>query len=72
MAYRGQGKLLFLYVAENAPHWPWQALPEGIDQYKDTCRVRRDSIRNGRYRRLVHRSPEDCAPYGPGFDRPTR
>ncbi|GAA4335560.1 arylsulfatase [Mucilaginibacter gynuensis] len=46
-------KPFFLYVAENAPHWPLMALPEDIAKYKDTYKVGWDSIRAARYRRLV-------------------
>ncbi|MDN3548104.1 arylsulfatase [Mucilaginibacter aquaedulcis] len=47
------GKPFFLYVAENAPHWPLMALPEDIAKYKDTYKIGWDSIRVRRYRRLV-------------------
>jgi len=46
-------KPFFLYVAENAPHWPLMALPEDIAKYKDTYTVGWDTIRVRRYRRLV-------------------
>jgi arylsulfatase A-like enzyme len=46
-------KPFFLYVAENAPHWPLMALPEDIAKYKDTYKIGWDSIRVRRYRRLV-------------------
>jgi arylsulfatase A-like enzyme len=42
----------FLYIAENAPHWPLMALPEDIKKYKDTYKVGWDSIRAARYRRM--------------------
>ncbi|MES2458088.1 MAG: arylsulfatase [Bacteroidota bacterium] len=43
----------FLYVAQNAPHWPLQALPEDIAKYKDTYKVGWDTIRKARYERMV-------------------
>ncbi|MDP4292614.1 MAG: sulfatase-like hydrolase/transferase, partial [Bacteroidota bacterium] len=46
-------KPFFLYVAENAPHWPLMALPEDIAKYKDTYKVGWDSIRVARYKRMV-------------------
>lgn len=46
-------KPFFLYVAENAPHWPLMALPEDIAKYKDTYKVGWDSIRAARYKGLV-------------------
>ena len=46
-------KPFFLYVAENAPHWPLMALPEDIAKYKDTYKIGWDSIRAARYRRMV-------------------
>jgi arylsulfatase len=46
-------KPFFLYVAENAPHWPLMALPGDIAKYKDTYKAGWDSIRAARYRRMV-------------------
>lgn len=46
-------KPFFLYVAETAPHWPLQALPEDIRKYEHMYTVGWDSIRNSRYRRMV-------------------
>ena len=43
----------FLYVAENAPHWPLNALPEDIAKYKDTYKDGWDAIREQRYKRQV-------------------
>ncbi|MDF3076984.1 MAG: arylsulfatase [Sphingobacteriaceae bacterium] len=48
-----QDKPFFLYVAENAPHWPLQALPKDIAKYKDTYKAGWDAIREARYKRLV-------------------
>lgn len=47
-------KPFFLYVAENAPHWPLQAPPEDIAKYKDTYKAGWDAIREARYKRLVN------------------
>lgn len=50
----GKGdKPFFLYVAQNAPHWPLQALPEDIEKYKNTYTVGWDAIRKARYERMV-------------------
>ncbi|MDF2189099.1 arylsulfatase [Paraflavitalea sp. CAU 1676] len=50
----GKGnKPFFLYLAHNAPHWPLQALPADITQYKETYKVGWDSIRQARYNRMV-------------------
>jgi len=43
----------FLYVAENAPHWPLMALPGDIEKYKDTYKVGWDAIRKARYEKMV-------------------
>ncbi|WPU91905.1 arylsulfatase [Mucilaginibacter sabulilitoris] len=48
-----EDKPFFLYVAENAPHWPLMALPEDIAKYKDTYKVGWDSIRARRYNKQV-------------------
>ncbi len=50
----GKGdKPFFLYVSQNAPHWPLQALPEDIEKYKDTYKAGWDVIRKARYDRMV-------------------
>ncbi|WP_039865979.1 sulfatase-like hydrolase/transferase [Pedobacter sp. BAL39] len=46
-------KPFFIYVAQNAPHWPLQAMPEDIEKYKDTYKVGWDAIRENRYKRMV-------------------
>jgi len=46
-------KPFFLYVAQNAPHWPLQAKPEDIAKYKDTYKVGWDAIREARYKRMA-------------------
>ncbi|WP_158795540.1 arylsulfatase [Pedobacter sp. L105] len=43
----------FLYVAENAPHWPLMAPPEEIAKYKDTYKGGWEAIREARYQRMV-------------------
>lgn len=47
------GKPFFLYVAENAPHWPLMAKPEDIAKYKDTYKAGWDAIREARYQLQV-------------------
>ncbi|RYZ98525.1 MAG: arylsulfatase [Sphingobacteriaceae bacterium] len=54
-------KPFFLYVAQNAPHWPLMAPPEDIARYKDTYKVGWDSIRNARYSKLVKQGIIDPA-----------
>jgi arylsulfatase len=46
-------KPFFLYVAENAPHWPLMAEPEDIAKYKDTYKAGWEVIREARYQRMV-------------------
>ncbi|MGN6510757.1 MAG: arylsulfatase [Chitinophaga sp.] len=46
-------KPFFIYVAQNAPHWPLQAKPADIEKYKDTYTAGWDAIRKARYDRLV-------------------
>ncbi len=46
-------KPFFLYVAQNAPHWPVQALPEDIEKYKDTYKIGWEAIRKARYRKMA-------------------
>jgi arylsulfatase A-like enzyme len=43
----------FLYVAQTAPHWPLQALPEDIKKYENTYAAGWDAIRTARYQRMV-------------------
>jgi arylsulfatase len=49
----GSDQPFFLYVAENAPHWPIQALPEDIEKYKDTYKAGWDVIRAARYKKMA-------------------
>ena len=60
-AFAKDNKPFFLYVAETAPHWPLQALPEDISKYENTYMVGWDSIRNSRYRRMVEMGLIDSA-----------
>lgn len=46
-------KPFFLYVAQNAPHWPLMAKPADIAKYKDTYKGGWDAIRKARYNRMV-------------------
>lgn len=46
-------KPFFIYVAENAPHWPLQAKPADIAKYKDTYKTGWEVIREARYNRMV-------------------
>jgi arylsulfatase A-like enzyme len=43
----------FLYVAENAPHWPLMAKPGDIEKYRDTYKGGWDAIRKARYEKMV-------------------
>lgn len=51
--YARSSQPFFLYVAENAPHWPLQALPEDIAKYEDTYKAGWDAIRTARYQRMI-------------------
>jgi arylsulfatase A-like enzyme len=52
-AFSKDNKPFFLYVAETAPHWPLQALPEDIKKYENTYKVGWDQIREARYKKMV-------------------
>lgn len=52
-AFSKEDKPFFLYVAETAPHWPLQALPEDIKKYENTYKVGWDAIRDSRYKKMV-------------------
>jgi arylsulfatase A-like enzyme len=64
-------KPFFLYVAQTAPHWPLQALPEDIKKYEDTYKVGWDAIREARYQRMVAKGLIDPqkAPLSPRMGR---
>ncbi|QEC74137.1 arylsulfatase [Arachidicoccus ginsenosidivorans] len=49
----GKEQPFFLYVAENAAHWPLMAKPEDIAKYENTYKVGWESIREARYKRMV-------------------
>lgn len=57
----------FVYVAENAAHWPLMAKPEDIEKYKDTYKVGWEMIREARYNRMVEMGLVDSikAPLSP-------
>ncbi|MDB5010832.1 MAG: arylsulfatase [Mucilaginibacter sp.] len=52
-SYARSNKPFFLYVAENAPHWPLMAKPEDIAKYKDTYKGGWDAVRKARYERMI-------------------
>lgn len=52
-AYARSKDPFFLYVAENAPHWPLQAEPQDIAKYKDTYKGGWDVIRKARYEKMI-------------------
>jgi len=47
-------KPFFMYVAQNAPHWPLMAKPQDIAKYKDTYKAGWDAIRKARYEKMAH------------------
>ncbi|MBS1663822.1 MAG: arylsulfatase [Bacteroidetes bacterium] len=51
--FAGSSQPFFLYVAENAPHWPLMAKPEDIAKYKDTYKGGWDAVRKARYDRMA-------------------
>ncbi|GAA4093757.1 arylsulfatase [Mucilaginibacter panaciglaebae] len=51
--YARQKQPFFLYVAENAPHWPLMAKPQDIAKYKDTYKAGWDAIREARYQKMI-------------------
>lgn len=52
-SYAGSAQPFFLYVAENAPHWPLMAKPEDIDRYRDTYKDGWQAVRKKRYEKMV-------------------
>ena len=52
-AFSKEDKPFFLYVAQTAPHWPLQALPEDIKKYEHSYEAGWDAIREARYKRMV-------------------
>ncbi|WP_214072922.1 arylsulfatase [Mucilaginibacter sp. dw_454] len=51
--YAKQKQPFFLYVAENAPHWPLMAKPQDIAKYKDTYKGGWDAVREARYKKMI-------------------
>ncbi|MGI4750103.1 MAG: arylsulfatase [Janthinobacterium lividum] len=51
--YARSEKPFFLYVAENAPHWPLMAKPADIAKYKNTYKSGWDAIRLARYQKMI-------------------
>jgi arylsulfatase A-like enzyme len=51
--YANSTQPFFLYVAENAPHWPLMALPEDIERYRNTYKAGWDVIRKARYDKMA-------------------
>ncbi|MFA6086556.1 arylsulfatase [Mucilaginibacter sp.] len=51
--YAKSDQPFFLYVAENAPHWPLMAKPQDIAKYKETYKDGWDAIREARYQKMV-------------------
>jgi arylsulfatase A-like enzyme len=51
--YAKSNQPFFLYVAENAPHWPLMAKPADIAKYKDTYRNGWDAVREARYQKMI-------------------
>jgi arylsulfatase A-like enzyme len=52
-SYARSDKPFFLYVAENAPHWPLMAKPKDIARYTDTYKSGWDAVRKARFERMV-------------------
>jgi arylsulfatase A-like enzyme len=52
-AFSKTEKPFFIYVAQNAPHWPLMAKPEDIARYKDTYKAGWDVIREARYKKMI-------------------
>lgn len=51
--YAKSDKPFFIYVAQNAPHWPLMAKPKDIAKYKETYKVGWDVIREQRYKKMI-------------------
>ena len=69
--FAGDDQPFFLYVGENAAHWPLMAKPEDIAKYKDTYKVGWEPIREARYKRMVAMGLIDSvqAPLSPRFPK---
>jgi arylsulfatase A-like enzyme len=46
-------KPFFIYVAQNAPHWPLMAKPKDIARYKDTYKAGWNVVREARYKKMI-------------------
>ncbi|PMD90527.1 arylsulfatase [Siphonobacter sp. BAB-5405] len=53
-SFASSEKPFFIYVAQNAPHWPLQARPEDIAKYEKTYQAGWQAIRQARYERMVN------------------
>lgn len=51
--FQSSDKPFFLYVAFTSPHWPLQARPGELAEYKDTYKMGWDAMRAARYQRQV-------------------
>lgn len=52
-SYAGSDSPFFLYVAENAPHWPLMAKQSDIKKYANTYKAGWDAIRKARYEKMI-------------------
>jgi arylsulfatase A-like enzyme len=61
----------FLYVAQTAPHWPLQALPEDIKKYQEVYKAGWDAVREARYKKMISEGvfPADKNILSPRFDK---
>ncbi|HEY1683437.1 MAG TPA: arylsulfatase [Tepidisphaeraceae bacterium] len=57
----------FIYLAENAPHWPLHALPEDLAKYRGQYNNGYDAVRHARYDRMIQMGIIDpkAAPLSP-------
>lgn len=62
-SYSKDDKPFFLYVAENAPHWPLMAPEKDIEKYKDTYKDGWEVLRKNRYKRMVEMGLIDSTTY---------
>ncbi|GET28033.1 arylsulfatase [Prolixibacter sp. SD074] len=62
-SYRKDNRPFFLYVAEDAPHWPLMAPEKDIAKYQDTYKDGWEVLRRERYRRMVQMGLIDSTTY---------
>ncbi|GET23987.1 arylsulfatase [Prolixibacter sp. NT017] len=62
-SYKKDNKPFFLYVAEDAPHWPLMAPEKDIAKYRDTYKEGWEVLRRERYRRMVQMGLIDSTMY---------